>query len=333
VVLLAALVLLLLLGVGAAALAVLRGRQEGGSSVAGAKGVPEIKGSGVQVSANPQAPAGPGAVSAATPPPIIGAPVTGNARPGSDTAPSMIMAPGAAAPARPSVISGPSRLPTPGPSPIESIAQPRPPGPSPVASVPQPRAPGAPMVQNPSPTPPAPPDNRDFDQYLRWLQRVENFRAALRAQGETQSFSLINDFYSTMMMLSDPTADDGRVQAQFNANLNNKLRAVVNDIRLTWRNINRTKPPVPLDCSVVDQFYMHAVVAEGEATTALLEALAQKDIGRIKAIGRMTTGQIDRDLGQANRALKKAFEGRGLNQIYEIETGKGSSMLGGLLGM
>ena len=41
---------------------------------------------------------------------------------------------------------------------------------------------------------------------------------------------------------------------------------------------------------------------------------------------------IDRNLGMANKQLEKVYQGRGLNQLFTIETGQKSSMLGGMLG-
>jgi hypothetical protein len=181
--------------------------------------------------------------------------------------------------------------------------------------------------------PPAPRDNSDFDRYLRWLQFVENERNNLRAQGETESFHVIDSFYQAMLGLADPDTNDAQLQAQMDQNLRNSLQRTVAAINNFGRNITRSKPAVPSDCRALDSYYMAAVRLEAEQTAVLLDALARKDIGRIRAVGSRTVASIDTNLGAANRQLEEVYRQRGLNPQFRIQTGGNSSMLGGLVGL
>jgi hypothetical protein len=78
---------------------------------------------------------------------------------------------------------------------------------------------------------------------------------------------------------------------------------------------------------------MAAVDQESLATSKLMEAMARKDIGMVKSIGGRGVSNIDWNLGQANLQLKKVYDGRGLNQQFEISTGGNSSLLGGVMGL
>jgi len=186
---------------------------------------------------------------------------------------------------------------------------------------------GAPTAPNPAL------EAASFDRYIRWLRDVENFRAELRARGETESFAVIEQFYRAMLGLSDPDSNEADLERQFNEGLRMKLGQVVSDIRLTWRNIERTKPPVPLDCGALDRYFMRAVQLEGEQTTAILEALSRRDIGGIRSIGRRGVAEIDVQLGAANIELERVYRQRGLNPLFRIQTGGNSSLLGGMLGL
>jgi len=284
---------------------------------------------GLQQAPTQSLPQGPGVVTAPGTPQAPGQPVTGAPQtpkgdglapnvmmaPGSQapTAPSVTQAPSVQAPAAPPVLSAPTQAPAPAP-PVTGAA-PR--------SQPKPQAPAQPQVV----------DNSDFDRYIRWLQFVEQERSGLRAQGETESFRMIESFYQTAMGLADPDSNDAVMQQQFDRNIQITLQRTVAAIRLFRQNIIRTKPAVPSDCKALDSYYMAAMEQEGLLTANLIDALTRKDIGRIKMLARGGTANIDRNLGQANLRLEQAYRGRGLNQQFRIETGGNSSMLGGLMGM
>lgn len=295
---------------------------------------------GGQVAAVPQAPGlqqaptqslpqGPGVITAPSTPQAPGQPVTSAPQvPKSDgMAPNVMMAPGSTAPSAPSVTQAPS-VQAPAAPPV--LAAPN------QAPAPAPAVTGAVPRAQPRPAPPAQPqvvDNSDFDRYIRWLQFVEQERAGLRAQGETESFRMIEGFYQTAMGLADPDSNDVVMQQQFDRNIQITLQRTVAAIRIFRTNILRTKPAVPADCKALDQFYMAAMEQEGLLTANLIDALTRKDIGRIKMLARGGTASIDRNLGQANLRLEQTYRGRGLNQLFRIETGGNSSMLGGLMGM
>lgn len=186
-----------------------------------------------------------------------------------------------------------------------------------------------PPVQSAVPQAPAPRDNRDFDAYLRWLRYVENERQGLRAQGETESFRLIEAFYQNALNMADPDAVDGQFDRHLQVTLNNTVRA----IQLFRNNVLRTKPRVPVDCQQLDRYYMDALRQEGDTTAGLFHAMATKDIGRIKMLGRQGVAGIDRNLRNANRELEKVYRGRDLNPDFAIEAGGNSSLLGGMMGL
>lgn len=286
---------------------------------------------GVQQAPSAQLPSGPGVVTAPSRPSDPGKPVTASPQtpPSDGMAPSVVMAPGSRTPSAPSVTQAPGVQTPTAPPVVAAPQQPVEPQRPVTAAVPkQPES--RPQAQA---QPQAPPDNRDFDRYVRWLQYVEQERAGLRAQGETESFRMIDNFYQAALGLANPDANDALLQQQFDRNMQLTLQRTVAAIQLFRQNIIRTKPPVPPDCKALDQYYMAAMEQEGVATASLLEALARKDIGRIKQISRMGTGNIDRNLGMANRKLEEVYRGRGLNQQFRIETGGNASMLGGLMGL
>lgn len=324
--LLAAAIALIVLLIGLGAFALTRGSRN--PVVAGTTPAPS-NGPGVQMAqGSPGAPPTPGVVAQrGGPPPDPGKPVVAApTKPDDGMAPPVTMAPGSARPSAPGVVTTPSAPPVPaGPNPIAVPSRPAPPAPNPIAQ--PPRQAAAP------PPAPAPPDNRDFDRYLQWLQFVENERAGLRARGETQSFRVIGQFYQAMFGLADPDANDAQIQQQFDRTLQGELRDCLTATRLFANNITRTKPPVPADCRALDSYYMAAVRQEAQTTVLLMDALAHKDIGRIKQVGSAGVGSIDQNLGMANRQLEQVYRQRGLNQQFVIKTGGNSSMLGGMIGL
>jgi hypothetical protein len=322
VLLLSALIILICAVVGTASVMLWK---RSGQSVVGGKTSVVPNGPGVQQALNPGAPPGPGVVVNGNQVPVPGAPVMANGKNPDGVAPNPLLSTGGRAPNAPGVTT------------VQTPTLPN--APSPVAVVPTPARPSAPLIgqqQNPGmpqPAPPRPPDNSDFDRYLRWLQFVENERAGLRAQGETESFRVIDSFYQAMLGLADPDANDAQLQRQFDAGIQQTLNRALMAARQFRVNILRTKPPVPSDCKALDNYYMRAVDLEAQQTVVLMDALARKDIGRVKSIGRSGVAQVDTNLGMANKALEEVYRQRGLNQQFRIQTGGNSSMLGGMIGL
>ncbi len=321
VLLLSALLVLLLAGLGGAGVLMLRRNQ---NPLVGAAPAPLPAGPGVTQTASADLPQGPGVTATQSAPLAPGAPVTGTVKKPDNEVPSIMMAPGSRVPQGGSVttVQTPS-IPT-APSVLQAPGQPARPT-LPVTGV-APSAPSAPAA-------PAPRDNGDFDRYIQWLRFVEQERSALRAQGETESFRIIEQFYGVMLGFSDPAADDIALQRQFDQNLRNSLNRALTAVQVFRTNIMRTKPPVPSDCKSLDNYYMAAVDEESRQTAALMQSLAGRDMGAIRSISKVGVGRIDQNLGMANKQLAKAYEGRGLNQQFTIETGGNSSMLGGLIGL
>jgi hypothetical protein len=285
-----------------------------GQPVFGGSGFRLPWGPGTTQAAGTDLPPGPGVVGNTGFPLVPGAPVTGATKNPDGMSPSVLIAPGSQPRAGSSVVTvQPTPLP-PGPGVMESSG--------PNGSV------GSPVTSGPK-TPE--PDNADFDRYLRWLQYVENQRAGLRAEGETESFRVIDQFYQTALGLSDPDADN--VAENFDRNIQDTLIRTQTAMRNFRENILRTKPRVPADCMALDQYYLRAVELEAEQTAKLMEALARKDIGRIRSVGKSGVGSIDVNLGLANKCLEQVYRQRGLNQQFRIETGGNSSLLGGLMGL
>jgi hypothetical protein len=162
---------------------------------------------------------------------------------------------------------------------------------------------------------------------------VENQRADLRARGETQSFRMIENYLHAVIGLSDPDANENQAAQQMQAGQQQLIRETVGAINAFQANMQRTKPPVPADCGALDRFYSAAAIREAVATRDLLVAMGSNDIGRIKMIGHSAVNDINADLGRANNELEKVYRGRGLNQLFKIDAGGGSSMLDGLSGL
>jgi hypothetical protein len=322
---LATLAVLLLAGVVTGSVLLVQGKfGRARNSVTGSQVAQLPSGPGVDQATGTALPSGPGIVSTPNGVPRPGQPVTsGTGKPDAGI-PSVVMAPGSRVPSAPSVVTAPGVALPPGPNPVMA------PGTTPKPTAPVTGLPSMPVVK---PQAPAPPDNSDFDKYLRWLQYVEQERAGLRAQGETESFRMIDQFYQTMLGLADPDTNDAALQRQMDANLQVTLQRTVAAIRLFRSNVMRTKPPVPADCQALDRYYMSAMEQEGTTTAALMDAMARKDIGRIKMLSKSGVGSIDKDLGMANLKLEQVYKSRGLNQQFRIETGGNSSMLGGMLGL
>jgi hypothetical protein len=243
-------------------------------------------------------------------------PVTQGASRPDEEIPSLIMAPGSRVPTAGAPVTAQERAPLPaGPNPIAGMSPPLPVGPGVHGSQP----------------PPPPVDNQDLDRYVRWLQYVEQERANLRAQAETESFRLFGSFYDSIIGLSDPFANEAGAEQQIQQGLQQAFVRTADAIQKFRQNIVRSKPPVPHDCQAVDRFYMRAMDVEGQQTLALFNALGNRDIGQVRAIGSSSVAEIDQNLTRADQELQKVFHGRRLNPQFKIQTGP--SMLSGMIGM
>ncbi|MFN3650016.1 MAG: zinc-ribbon domain-containing protein [Armatimonadota bacterium] len=219
-----------------------------------------------------------------------------------------------------SVVAAPGAAPKKAPSMVAMPGRPEKESSSIVTAPSRPEKPAEPVAQR---------DNSDFDKYLAWLKFVEDERAGLRALGETQVYSVVEDYLQAMLAQSEPDADGMEFQRRIQARLDKTVQAM----HAFEQNIMRTRPQVPADCQALDQFYLAALKEEIEATPKVMQGLASGDIGAIKRAGSEGVARIDRNLGQANLALSEVYRGRGLNQQFRIQTGSGSSMLGGLTGL
>lgn len=182
-----------------------------------------------------------------------------------------------------------------------------------VPTAPRP-APAAPSSSTtPMPPPPAgrveapnPVAQMAFQQYLDWLRSVEWERQGLRLWGEQH---LPVDL-STLATEGDP-------QRQL-------LRQARQQVSAFRQRIVRTKPIVPPDCRLVDQYYMGAISREGSQASDLLETAGPGS----EVLGRSGTGSVDRDLTVANAKLEQLFRKRGLPVTLRLEMGPDASLLG-----
>jgi hypothetical protein len=277
-----ALLLALVAGViGVAAVAITRG----GKPLTAQAQNPAAPGSGVVQTVSPGMPQGPGVVTSQGGVPSAGNPVTAKTKAGEDMAPSVMMSQGGN-PNAPSVTAAQQpRIPT-APSMAQNV---------------QTAQPGTPMTAQPQAPPP--PDNSDFDRYLKWLRFVENERSGLRAQGETVAFQQIEGYLNAMITMSDPDPSADRAienfQAQNTQMLNNVVRAI-NAFRTNVIN-SRKNLLVPADCKGIDAYYMKALDQEIETTATLMSAMSGKNMGQIRSIGTRGIGSIDMNLGMANK--------------------------------
>jgi hypothetical protein len=171
-------------------------------------------------------------------------------------------------------------------------------------------------------------DTADFDRYLRWLQFVEHERSRMRAQGETQTFSVMSTFSDTIVRGQSPRAASAARRAE--QGLQGRVAQAARAVGLFRQNIVRTKPPVTSDCKPLDAYYTRAVMLEAETTAALLGAVARRDLGRMRTLARSGAAEIDRNLGMANKCLENVLRERGLAQQFRIQSGSSSSLLGGV---
>jgi len=155
-------------------------------------------------------------------------------------------------------------------------------------------------------------DQLAFEQYLDWLRTVELERLSLRTWGEHH--------LSTGETLIQPDPAQRR----------QVLHLAGQEVSAFRQRILRTKPVVPADCRIVDQYFMGAIAQEGSQAADLLEALEQQDADRVRQLQHSGTGRIDRDLTVANAKLEQTLRKRGQPLVLRIETGVDASLLGAL---
>jgi hypothetical protein len=152
-----------------------------------------------------------------------------------------------------------------------------------------------------------------FRRYIDWLRTVELERQSLRAWGERR------------LTAGDPAAPpEPAVRRQ-------ELHLAGQEVGAFRQRILRTKPVVPPDCRIVDQYYMGALSYEGSQTAEFVQALEQGAADRVRQLQRGGTGRIDRDLTVANAKLEQTFRKRGQPQELRLEMGADASLLGALI--
>lgn len=160
--------------------------------------------------------------------------------------------------------------------------------------------------------PPSPAAQMAFQRYLEWLRTAELERQSLRSWGQHH-------------LPSDAAASESDP-----AQRREILRQAGEEVSAFRQRVLRTKPIVPADCRVVDQYYMAALAQEGAEAAALLDALEQQDRDRIRQLQRRGTAGIDRDLTVANSKLEQTFRKRGEPVTLRLEMGPDASLLGAL---
>lgn len=151
-----------------------------------------------------------------------------------------------------------------------------------------------------------------FQRYLDWLRSVELERQGLRAWGEQH---LPADWRPSTTELAQQRP------------LLHQARQEVSAFR---QRVLQSKPLVPSDCRIVDQYYMGVLTQEGAQTAAYLDALGQADPEPARHLERRGTAGIDRDLTIANAKLEQTFRQRGIPATLRLEMGPDASLLGAL---
>jgi hypothetical protein len=157
---------------------------------------------------------------------------------------------------------------------------------------------------------PSPAAQLAFERYLDWLRSVELERQGLRAWGERHLPKGLS-----------PSATEPAQQRPV-------LRLARQEVNAFRQRIVRTKPIVPPDCRIVDQYYMGAIAREGTQTSDFLDALGYAGDTPTGQIDHHGTGGIDRDLTIANARLEQTFRKRGLPATLRLEMGPDASLLG-----
>lgn len=318
----AVVVLLAVVGVGAFALT--RGRGGGGSSVLGAHS-PEIpSGPGVQLAQTPNLPQGPAVTGSQSTPPPTGAPVTGAARKANDMAPPLTMANGMPAPTGPGVTSASSQPPVPG---MPSTAAPwqAPPKAPPLTAAPTRPAPAAPpAVAAQAPAPQQPPDNRDLDNYLRWLRFVENQRQLLRGQYMVKMTTLgVAPIEAMLGVIDNENADP---QQLLNQRMSGEAREIAAAMVAFRQNIIRSRRGlrVPADCQYIDDNYMGAVANEAALVGPALQCVMfagsnpQRAMAQLTMIKTQAKNEIYPKLRAADLRMQQVYQARNYDPALQI---------------
>jgi len=151
-----------------------------------------------------------------------------------------------------------------------------------------------------------------FQRYLDWLRAVELERLSLRTWGEHH------------LSAGEPATPSEPAQRR------QVLHLAGQEVRAFRQRILRTRPVVPPECRIVDQYYMGALSQEASQTIDLLEAMEQQDVDQTRQFQRLGTGRVDRDLTVANAKLEQTLRKHGQPPALRIEMGAGASLLGAL---
>lgn len=159
------------------------------------------------------------------------------------------------------------------------------------------------------PDTPSPAARMAFQRYLEWLRQVELERLRLRNWGEQHLPDVV---------AAAPGSPE-RKQA---------VRLALAEARAFSQRVVRTKPVVPADCRIVDQYYMGALDREAAGAAALVDALDAGNEDEARRVQKAATGAVDRDLTVANANLEQTFRKRGEPVTLHLETGAVASILG-----
>jgi hypothetical protein len=156
---------------------------------------------------------------------------------------------------------------------------------------------------------PSPAARMAFQRYLEWLRQVELERLRLRSWGEEHLPEVV-------------------AAAPGSAERKQAVRLALAEVRAFSQRVVRTKPVVPADCRIVDQYYMGALAREGAGATDLVEALQAGDAEEVRRRQKAAINAVDRDLTVANAKLEQTFRKRGAPVTLHLETGAVASILG-----
>lgn len=330
--LLAALITLVVVGVGGATVALVKNRQQP-SVVAGPNGG-LVPGNPITEVASSSLPAGPAATSTPVPAPTPGKAVTATPnlpRPkgGDDMAPAVTM--------------GPDRSPT-GPS-VTSVQSVPVPAAPPVTMAPSsPAKPQAPVTGTPSARPrpapsvtgtPQPQANNDpvFDKYLQWLQFVEGERQKMDAVKGTMEQQEIKEFYDLVLQMgSDTSPEADRKMMAYPQQKMAQFAEIQRRQQIFWNNMLRTKPPVPEDCKFLDYYYTTAAKLSIQTAQQLQGALTSGNYGAIQVLSK-NSAVINANLKRANAELEKVRDVRRLPFTWAIQESGGGGGMGLGLGL
>jgi hypothetical protein len=159
------------------------------------------------------------------------------------------------------------------------------------------------------PETPSPAARMAFQRYAEWLRQVELERLRLRNWGEEHLPEVV-------------AATPGSPERK------QTVREALAEVRAFSQRVVRTKPVVPADCRIVDQYYMGALDREAAGAAALVEALEAGNEDESRRLQKAAIGAVDRDLTVANAKLEQTFRKRGEPVTLHLETGAAASLLG-----